>query len=111
MTTNDTRTARERAEAAATEAGLTPDIVGGRGSAWIQEARGLFTAGFLARDAEPTTVSAEQIEAAAIAHYTGDKLDPGRDWRDVPDIYRWHMLAEMERSFRAAGFRIKGDEA
>lgn len=65
MSSNDTRTAKERAE----ELAKARYVDGRRGAIWdglstmVQTAKEGYVAGFLARDAEPT-MTAEQIEAA-----------------------------------------------
>lgn len=106
MTTNDTRTARERAQEAALKALPSPTI--------DPEARTMFRRGYLARDAEPTTIAAEQIEKATKAMYegsTGFKLTRGKPWSELSESTRETQLEYVRIAFRAAGFRIEGDDA
>lgn len=97
MTTNDTRTARERAEEQAVERYNGPI------------SRLAFTAGFLARDAEPTTITAEQIENAAreFLRYTEtaspDERSSATSWERARRIARMILLA--------ADIRIEGEPA
>lgn len=65
-----------------------------------------------ARDAEPTTVTAEQIEACARAAYVADSLDYETGEWDRSDVYEKGAYRNIaEAVFRAAGFRIEGDPA
>lgn len=110
MTTNDTRTPRERAE----------ELAAGR---WepgdhplYKPHRAEFVAGFLARDAEPTTVSALQIEAAACElGYSIGWLDRNEEHNSKPsDMFEdeaQKLRNSVKKQLRAAGFRIDGDPA
>lgn len=114
MNDNDTRTARERAEEASAKWRPWKDA---------EVEHRAFLHGYLARDAEvmpvdklyvkrdaePTTVTAEQIEDAAreFLRYTEtaspDERSSATSWNRARRIARMILLA--------AGFRIEGDEA
>lgn len=96
MTTNDTRSPRERAEALYDS---EPRVF------TIEGPKDAYVKGFLARDAEPTTVSVEQIEKAAMDMRDNQSPAHRTDW----PFRVWMRLARS--AFRAAGFRIEGDEA
>lgn len=96
MTTNDTRTPQERAEEYALNA---LDSFGNKlnyRERNLVENAYITAAESVARDAEPTTVTAEQIRTAA--EYVCGPEEP----RDIDVDF-------AARVFRAAGFRIEGD--
>ena len=93
MTTNDTRTARERAHHAA-NLNLPFNVTKVEHMA--------FRSGYLARGADPTTVTTEQIEKAAMGMRDNQSPDHRTDW----PFWVWMRLARS--AFRAAGFRIEG---
>lgn len=102
MTTNDTHTARERAE----EQAKVRYVDGRRGAIWdglstmVQTAKEGYIAGFLARDAETTTVTAEQV-TSEIYKVTSNWDEPLDDVHDIPQITN-ALLAR---------FRIQGGPA
>lgn len=103
MTTNDTRTQERIEQAVAAHLdSATPERY-----AYIMKHLGPWTDGYLTRDAEPTTVSAEQIEAAAyqIASFEGFNYHG----MDAGDRGFYDHLATV--AFRAAGIAIEGDPA
>jgi len=101
MTTNDTRTPNERADALALEQYPPPSerlrsALGQR----YQAMRAGFIAGFMARDAEPTTVTAGNRAKAIRALWLWDVHSGSDRYEDAVD-----------KIFRAAGFRIEGEGA
>lgn len=127
MTTNNTRTARERAENTggpehaayhqAISAGtlelinlvddpeMNVDLHGATPSALAQiVARPVWDAAMKFK-AEPTTIAAEQIEKAAMDMRDNQSPAHRTDW----PFWVWMRLARS--AFRAAGFRIQGDPA
>lgn len=108
MTTNDTRTPRELAANKAWLRDLDRDdpIHGGCFDGYDSQQEA-FEAGYLDRDAETTTVTAEQIEQAAEGLATQDN----RLWTVMGEVDREQYREFARAAFRAAGFRIEGDEA
>ncbi|KUG58962.1 hypothetical protein [Nesterenkonia jeotgali] len=127
MSTNDTRTADAEHDAyhrSITEAskslfeiinrpetsvrlyGATPSMIAQLAAYPVWEAAMKFKA-------EPTTVTAEQIETAAMAEYEHAQSDPsmsyGPPWSQLSETAKAPYLNRAKRIFRAAGFRIEGD--
>lgn len=102
--------AQDRAEKLAAEKYPMPDKPTTFAQARLGSKQEGFTAGYLARDAEPVTVSLNQAWKSADAYY---KRETGLTSNDLAlqDLWvREHWYRRATGVLRAAGIRIEGDE-